>query len=52
MDATAQRDSRDDGMPPDCARIEAQVGDIKQLLDSMDPSRFRLSAMYVQVVDE
>jgi hypothetical protein len=41
VDVTAQRDSRDDGMPPDCARIEVRVGDIKQLFNSMDPAPFR-----------
>jgi hypothetical protein len=38
---TAQRDSRDDGMPPDCARIEVRVGEIRQLFNSMDPAPFR-----------
>ncbi len=41
MDVTAQRDSRDDGMPPDCARIEVRVGEIRQLFNSMDPAPFR-----------
>ena len=41
MDVTAQRDSRDDGMPPDCARIEVRVGEVRQLFNSMDPAPFR-----------
>jgi hypothetical protein len=28
-------------MPPDCARIEVRVGEIRQLFNSMDPSPFR-----------
>jgi hypothetical protein len=66
VDVTAQRGSRDDGMPSDCARIEVRVGEIRQLFNSMDPARFRerdldpgearlfdrLGAMYVQVVHE
>jgi hypothetical protein len=41
VDVTAQRDSRDDGMPPDCARIEVRVGEVRQLFNSMDPAPFR-----------
>jgi hypothetical protein len=41
VDVTAQRGSRDDGMPPDCARIEVRVGEIRQLFNSMDPAPFR-----------
>jgi hypothetical protein len=41
MDVTAQGGSRNDGMPPDCARIEVRVGEIKQLFNSMDPAPFR-----------
>ena len=41
MDPTVKHDSRDDAMPPECARIEVQVGDIRQLFNSMDPSPFR-----------
>jgi hypothetical protein len=41
VDVTAQRGSRDDGMPPDCERIEVRVGQIRQLFNSMDPSPFR-----------
>jgi hypothetical protein len=29
------------GLPPDCERIELQVGELKQLFDSMDPAPFR-----------
>lgn len=28
-------------MPPDCARIEVRVGEIRQLFNSMDPAPFR-----------
>jgi hypothetical protein len=41
MDVTAQRGSRDEAMPPDCARIEVRVGEIRQLFNSMDPAPFR-----------
>jgi hypothetical protein len=41
VDVTAQRGSRDEGIPPDCARIEVRVGEIRQLFDSMDPAPFR-----------
>jgi hypothetical protein len=41
MDVTAQGGSRNDGMPPDCARIEVRVGEIRQLFNSMDPAPFR-----------
>jgi hypothetical protein len=40
MEAT-QRGAQDDGLPPGCERIEVRVGEIRQLLNSMDPSPFR-----------
>ena len=41
MDVTPKRDSRGDAIPPDCARIEVRVGEIKQLFNSVDPAPFR-----------
>ena len=41
IDVTAQRESRDDSMPADAARIEVHVGELKQLYHSMDPAPFR-----------
>jgi hypothetical protein len=66
VDVTAQRDSRDDGMPPDCARIEVRVGEMRQRVALWRPLEIllydwwpifgearlfnRLSAMRAQVV--
>jgi hypothetical protein len=41
LEVTAQRDSREDGMPPECALIEVRIGEIRQLFNSMDPAPFR-----------
>lgn len=41
VNVTAQPDSRSDEIAPDCARIEVQVGELKQLYNSMDPAPFR-----------
>ena len=41
VDVTAQRDSRGDEIPPDCARIEVHIGELKQLYNAMDPAPFR-----------
>lgn len=36
-----QRDAPGEERPADCARIEVQVGELKQLFNSMDPAPFR-----------
>jgi hypothetical protein len=41
VDVTAQRGLRNEGMPPDCERIEVRIGEIRQLFNSMDPAPFR-----------
>jgi hypothetical protein len=41
VDVTTQGDSRGDGTSPGRARIEVQVGELKQLFNSMDPAPFR-----------
>ena len=38
---TAQGDAGSDGIPPNCARLEVHVGELKQLFNSMDPAPFR-----------
>ena len=48
MNATVQRHSRDDGVPPDCARIEVDWWPILGEARLFD----RLSAMHAQVVSE
>lgn len=36
-----QRDAPGAGLPADCARIEVQVAELRQLFNSMDPAPFR-----------